>query len=182
METQIDIKEAVSAVPDEYCDEDRLVLGDGDFEARIMLIGEAPGEFEVEQGKPFVGRSGSILEDTLAEAGVSREEVYITNLVKVRPPDNRDPHKDEISAWKDVVTTEISVVRPSVVITLGRIPTRNLVDTSERISDVRGSVFEVEERVVIPTYHPAATLYDPTRRDSFEEDVRFAIDKGVDSE
>lgn len=181
MEARSDIKDAVSAVPDEYCDEDRLVLGDGDLDARIMFVGEAPGEYEVEEGKPFVGRSGTILEDTLSEFGVSRDEVYITNLVKVRPPDNRDPREDEISAWQSVVDTELSVVRPEVVVTLGRIPTRNLVDTSERISDVRGSVFEVEEGVVVPTYHPAATLYDPSRRDSFEADIEFAIENEVAS-
>lgn len=165
----------LGGVADKYLDPDRFVAAEGDLDADVMLVGEAPGVTEVEEGRPFVGRGGDVLNDALRLAGLEREETYVTNLVKVRPPDNRDPYRDEIDAWKPVVVREIGVVDPDGVVTLGRIPTRELIETDSTITEIRGERFDGGNHQVYPTYHPAATLYDRNRLEPFQRDIERAV-------
>lgn len=164
-------------VPDQYFDEDRFVPAVGSIEADVMLVGEAPGENEVKQGEPFVGRAGKRLDDILQEIGVTRSDLYITNLVKIRPPDNRDPKRAEIDAWKPVLDAEIDAVDPETILTLGNFATRELTGTSKGITTVRGNVFRKNDHKVVPIYHPAATLYDQSKRPTLKKDLMDAFGK-----
>lgn len=150
----------------------QIVSGTGDTDAEIMFIGEAPGKNEDKQGEPFVGRSGDILDDALLEAGISRQKTYITNLIKCRPPNNRDPDINEISNCSGYLGEEILAVDPTVICPLGRQAMMNLLlNGDERMSDVVGKEFTFRhfdfEFPVIPNYHPAAVLYDRSKEDIF---------------
>lgn len=158
-----------------HVDRERFVPGEGPAAARAMIVGEAPGSNEVEEGRPFVGRGGAILDDALDATGLNRDDVYVTNVVKVRPPDNRDPYEDEIEAWRPLLDAEIDLVDPELVIALGRIAMRVLIGTTVTITDARGRGFEVGATTVWPTFHPAATLYDRDRLAPFRQDIRTAI-------
>ncbi len=168
-------KEELAQVPDEYMDEDRFVPAVGSDEATVMLVGEAPGENEVKQGEPFVGRAGKRLDDILHEIGVDRGDLYITNLVKIRPPNNRDPKRAEIDAWMPVLEAEIAAMDPDTILTLGNFATKELTGTSKGITAVRGSVFRKNDHKVVPTYHPAATLYDNSKRPALKQDLMDAF-------
>ncbi len=135
--------------------------GEGDARAGLMVVGEGPGREEDREGRPFVGRSGRLLERLLLEeAGLRREQVYIANVVKCRPPGNRDPLPEEIEACRPYLDAQVSLVGPRVVLTLGNFATRVLLGTSERISDLRGRTYRWggEGTVLVPTFHPAAAL------------------------
>lgn len=160
----------LAAVPEEHFDPSQFVPSVGPLDADVMLVGEAPGADEVEQGEPFVGQAGEQLDRVLEEAGIGRRDLYITNLVKVRPPENRDPHRDEIEAWRDVLDAEIERVDPDVIVPMGSFAARELLDTDETITDLRGESRTVEGREVIPTFHPAAALYDRDKVSTLEED------------
>ncbi len=139
----------------------RVVWGGGDARAGLMVVGEGPGREEDREGRPFVGRSGRLLERLLLEeAGLRREQVYIANVVKCRPPGNRDPLPEEIEACRPYLEEQVSLVGPQVVLTLGNFATRVLLGTSERISDLRGRTYRWggEGTVLVPTFHPAAAL------------------------
>lgn len=168
-------EDELEAVPPEYRDRSRFVPGVGPLDADIVLVGEAPGAREVEQGEPFVGPSGAQLERTLETLGIERDDLYITNLVKVRPPENRTPHKAEIAAWRPLLDAELERVDPSVIVTLGTTATRALLDTDDGITDLHGRPFDRGERVVIPVYHPAAVLYDRDKLADFEADLDEAL-------
>jgi len=142
-----------------------------------MLIGEAPGENEVEQGEPFVGRAGSELDDILNEIEVRRSDLYITNLVKIRPPENRDPRKDEIEAWRPLLEEEIQMVDPEVIITLGNFASKELLNTDKGITSIHGRIFTREGQKIMPAFHPAAVLYDRSKESMLEEDLRKAFGK-----
>lgn len=161
----------------EFFDKERFVPAVGSEDARFMLVGEAPGETEVEQGEPFVGRAGEKLDEVLHKIGVEREELYITNLVKVRPPENRDPKRGEIDAWKPLLEKEIETVQPEIVVTLGNFASRELLDTDEGITSVHGRILSRNGRKIMPTFHPAATLYDRSKTPELEEDLRKAFGK-----
>lgn len=161
----------------EYMDEERFVPAVGPEESDYMLIGEAPGANEVEEGEPFVGRAGEKMNDILSDIGVSRSELYITNLVKIRPPENRDPKKDEIEAWAPLLEKEIERVDPEIIITLGNFPSKQVLDTSKGISKIHGRVFTREGQKIMPVYHPAATLYDRSKTPELEKDLRKAFGK-----
>lgn len=161
----------------EYWDEERFVPAVGPEDAEVVLVGEAPGENEVKEGEPFVGRAGEKLDDILHKIGVKRSELYITNLVKIRPPDNRDPHKDEISAWKPLLNKEIEDVNPEFVLTLGNFPSRELLGVKDGITSIHGRIFTREGRKIMPVYHPAATLYDNSKTPDLEKDLRKAFGK-----
>lgn len=165
---------AMAAVPDEYVDPERFVPGVGPLDADLVLVGEAPGATEVEQGEPFVGQAGSQLDAALETAGIDRAAVYVTNVVKVRPPENRTPRADEIAAWRPVLAAELDRVDPAVVVTLGNTATRALLETDEGITDLRGRRVEWDGRVVVPTYHPASLFYDEGKRADLEADLRTA--------
>jgi uracil-DNA glycosylase family 4 len=139
----------------------QVVWGEGDPSAGLMVVGEGPGADEDREGRPFVGRSGRLLERLLAEeAGLRRDQVYIANVVKCRPPGNRDPLPDEIEACRPYLEAQVDLVGPAVVLTLGRFATQLLLATSERISDLRGRTYPwgPTGTVLVPTFHPAAAL------------------------
>jgi DNA polymerase len=158
----------------------RIVDGVGPDDADLLFVGEAPGQHEDEQGEPFVGRSGDVLDDALAEAGVLREEVRITNCVRCRPPENRDPHKEELTNCRDYLETEIDRVDPAVVVTLGKVPAEHLLDRSVAVTKEAGSVADAriagESRRVLLSVHPAATLYDRSQQETFETAIREAVE------
>jgi len=161
----------------QFMDESRFVPSVGPEDAQVMMIGEAPGANEVEEGEPFVGRAGNKLNDILKDIGVKRKEIYITNLVKIRPPDNRDPKSDEIEAWAPLLEKEIEDVNPDIILTLGNFPSKYVLDTSKGISQIHGRIFTREGQKIMPVYHPAATLYDQSKTPDLEKDLRKAFGK-----
>ncbi len=143
----------------------KSVPGDGPATAEIMFIGEGPGFHENEQGYPFVGASGKFLDQLLAQAGVTREEVFIANVVKCRPPSNRDPLPDELAACDKYLEAQIQAIDPSIIVTLGRFSMGKFI-SDVKISAVHGQMRKVGERYVIPMFHPAAALHQPQLKPS----------------
>ena len=137
----------------------QVVFGVGDPNADLMFIGEGPGFHEDKQGEPFVGAAGQLLTRMLAEIGLTREAVYINNVVMCRPPGNRDPQPDEIEACTPWLIERISLIQPRLIVTLGNFATKFVLQTSLGITRVRGTVHEWHGRKVIPTFHPAAILH-----------------------
>lgn len=137
----------------------QVVFGNGSPDADLMFIGEGPGFHEDKQGVPFVGAAGQLLDRLLGEIGLSRPEVYVCNVVKCRPPGNRDPLPDEIESCKPYLVQQISLVDPRVIVTLGNFASRFILGRPVAISRVRGQKQLVEGRLVIPTFHPAAVLH-----------------------
>jgi DNA polymerase len=136
-----------------------VVFGVGDPDADVLFIGEGPGYHEDKQGEPFVGAAGQLLTKMLGEIGLARSDVYIANVVKCRPPGNRDPLPDEIDACKPYLEGQIRTIDPRVIVTLGNFATRFILDRPVSISRVRGQRFEIGGRIVMPTFHPAAILH-----------------------
>ena len=136
----------------------QVVFASGHPNAPLMIVGEAPGQNEDEQGLPFVGRSGDLLDELMEMIGLDRKNVYITNVVKCRPPKNRDPKPEEIEACTPYLRDQVPLVDPQVVVTLGNFATKLLLPTEEGISKVRGRSYEWWARWLVPTYHPAAAL------------------------
>lgn len=137
----------------------QVVVGMGDPDADLMFIGEGPGAEEDRQGLPFVGRSGKLLDQLLfEELGVTRDRVYITNVVKCRPPDNRDPSADEIAACNPWLEQQLELIDPTVIVTLGKFASQLLLDTKQGITKLRGASYPFGERVLVPTVHPAYVL------------------------
>src|SRR3989344_2643631 len=151
--------------------EANLVFGEGDADARVMFIGEAPGRNEDLLRRPFVGRAGKLLDEALKEIGWPRESVYITNIVKRRPPDNRDPFPDEIEAYKPYLTRQIEIINPSLIATLGRF-SMNYFVPSAKISRDHGQPLRVNSRVIMPLYHPAAALRSTAMMNEFKKDFK----------
>jgi uracil-DNA glycosylase family 4 len=147
----------------------KSVPGEGPADARIMFIGEAPGWNEDQQGRPFVGAAGKFLEELLGKAGLTRGEVFITNVVKSRPPGNRDPLPDEIAACAPYLERQIEVIDPEVIVTLGRFSMARWFP-GERISRIHGQPKRVGRRLIVPMYHPAAALHQQTLRETIEDD------------
>lgn len=137
----------------------QVVYGVGSPSADLMFIGEGPGFHEDKQGEPFVGAAGQLLNKMLGEIGLRREDVYIGNVVKCRPPGNRDPLPDEIESCTPWLVEQISLIQPAIVVTLGNFATRFVLDRQVAISRVRGQRFPWHGRTVIPTFHPAAILH-----------------------
>jgi len=135
-----------------------VVFGSGDPDADVVFVGEGPGQREDEQGLPFVGPSGKLLDQLLGEIGLARREVYITNVVKCRPPGNRDPRPDEIDACKPYLRRQLQLIDPKVVVTLGNFSTKLLLRTESGITRLRGTAYEWWGRFLVPTFHPAAAL------------------------
>lgn len=137
----------------------QVVFGVGNPKADMMFIGEAPGRDEDLQGEPFVGRSGKLLDRLMIEElGHDRSGVYVTNSVKCRPPGNRDPQPDEIAACRPWLDSQIELIDPKVIVTLGNYATRRILDTKEGITKMRGQEHAWNGRVVVPTFHPSAAL------------------------
>lgn len=134
-----------------------LVFGEGNMDCEVLFVGEAPGEEEDKQKRPFVGRSGQLLTKMIESLGWKREDVYITNIVKRRPPENRDPLPEEIEAYKPYLSKQIEIINPKIIVTLGRF-SMNYFLPEAKISKDQGTVFRTKERVIIPFFHPAAVL------------------------
>lgn len=160
----------------------RTVPGEGNPEAAVVFVGEAPGRSEDELGRPFVGRAGKLLDELLAEAGVVRGDVWITNVVKARPPKNRDPKAPEIAHWMPVLEREIELIRPRLIVPLGRHALKHFAPAA-KIGDVHGTLLCRQGRPsggsgpragerLFPLYHPAAAMYNQTLKATLFEDAR----------
>jgi len=147
------------------------VPGAGNPHAQVMLIGEGPGFHEDKQGLPFVGQSGKLLTDLLSEAGLQREDVFITNVVKCRPPGNRDPFPDEIAACSQYLNRQIEAIDPDVIVTLGRFSMSRWF-AGQRISQIHGKPKKVGERLIVPMFHPAAALHQRAILPEIQADFR----------
>ena len=146
------------------------VPGEGPVNSEIMFIGEGPGFHENEQGRPFVGAAGKFLEELLSDIGLSREEVFITNVVKCRPPGNRDPHPEEVETCTSTyLDRQIQAVDPKVIVTLGRF-SMNLLMPNAKISQIHGQPGKIRGRLVVPMYHPAAALHNGSLRPVIKHD------------
>jgi DNA polymerase len=158
----------------------RIVNGVGPDDAALLFVGEAPGANEDAEGEPFVGRSGSVLDDVLRDAGLARADVRITNCVRCRPPENRDPHVEELGNCAEFLEREIEFVDPDLIVTLGKVPGERLLDRSVAVTKESGSVVDArlggESRRVLICLHPAATLYDRSQREAFDAAIAKAAD------
>ena len=162
------------------------VIGEGSHYAKIMFIGEAPGKNEAATGRPFCGASGRILDELLSSVGIDRKRVYVTNIVKDRPPFNRDPLPEEIKIYASFLDRQIDIIQPKVIATLGRFPMDYIMkkfslDASiTNISDMRGKIFDTQATYgpikIIPLYHPAVAVYDSSRKQELVDDFK-ALEK-----
>jgi len=158
------------------------VVGEGDPDAEIMFIGEAPGREEAETGRPFVGNAGRVLDSLLESIGLDREHIYITNVVKDRPPGNRDPRVQEIGVYAPFLLHQIEIIKPDVIATLGRfamdfiLEQYDLPQQGKRIGELHGKLLKAEsphgEVTVVPLYHPAAAFYNQDLEDTMEDDFQ----------
>jgi uracil-DNA glycosylase len=152
-----------------YPSRKKSVPGEGPAESEIMFIGEGPGFYENEQGRPFVGQAGKFLDELLARAGLERSKVFITNVVKCRPPNNRDPEPLELAACNIYLDRQIEAINPLVIVTLGRFSMAKFMPTA-RISTVHGQAAWIKGRLVVAMYHPAAALHQPNLKPVVEQD------------
>lgn len=152
-----------------YHSRKKAVPGEGPPGAEIMFIGEGPGFHENEQGRPFVGAAGRFLEELLASIGLTREEVFITNVVKCRPPGNRDPQEDELAACNPYLERQIQALNPKVIVTLGRFSMAKFLGPV-KISSIHGQARQVNGRLIVPMFHPAAALHQGSLRPVVERD------------
>jgi len=159
------------------------VIGQGDHYADIMFIGEAPGKNEAETGRPFCGASGRVLDELLASIELKREDVYVTNILKDRPPNNRDPLKNEIELYAPFLEQQLDIIQPKVIATLGRFSMEFILrrfgafQTNSRISQLHGTIIKVRagygRASVVPLFHPAAALYNASQRATMEQDFQI---------
>jgi DNA polymerase len=150
----------------------QVVFGDGNPQAAIMFVGEAPGFHEDRQGKPFVGAAGKLLDRLLGEIGLQRREVYIANVIKCRPPENRNPRPEEIEACQPYLWQQIELIRPKVICTLGNFSTQLLLGRKVGITKVRGQAVPHGNYTVVPMLHPAAALHRESMLEAVQEDFR----------
>ncbi len=147
----------------------KAVPGEGPATAEIMLVGEGPGFYENEQGRPFVGAAGKYLDELLEKGGLQRGDVFITNVVKCRPPSNRDPQPDELAACAGFLDHQIEAIDPRIIITLGRYSMAKFIP-NVKISEVHGQPFWHRGRMIVPMFHPAAALHQPSLKTGVERD------------
>lgn len=152
-----------------------IVFGEGSPDARLMFIGEAPGRDEDIEGRPFVGRAGELLTRLIERLGLSRQDVYIGNILKCRPPSNRDPEDDEIENCMPIIRRQIRIISPSVIISLGRVSAQTLIDTKAPISKLRGNFHSYEGIPLMPTFHPAYLLRNPKEKWTVWDDAQMAL-------
>lgn len=154
------------------------VFGVGSEQARVMFVGEGPGENEDLRGEPFVGRAGQLLDKMLLAAGFSRKEnVYITNMVKCRPPKNRDPEKEEIAACLEYLRDQVRLIRPQIMVCLGRVAAQALIDPDFKVTKQHGQFVERGQMLLMGTYHPAALLRNPNSKPDAFADLLAVRDK-----
>jgi len=154
------------------------VIGQGNHQAKIIFIGEAPGFSEDKTGYPFCGKAGKILDELLKSIAIKREDIYICNILKCRPPNNRDPEEKEIKACTPYLKKQIEIIKPKIICALGNYSTRyilekyNLQDKIQGISKIHGKVFSVDNTKIIPLYHPAAATYNPNMIEMMKNDFQ----------
>lgn len=154
-----------------------VVIGTGNKNARIMFIGEGPGADEDAQGIPFVGKAGQLMNKAFEGVGLKREEVYIANVVKCRPPQNRNPEKDEADECREYLEAQIKLVNPEIIVLLGSVALKNVLGEEYGITSSRGKWMEKNGRKIIATFHPAALLRDETKKIYFWKDLKEIIKK-----
>lgn len=150
----------------------QVVFGVGNPRASIMFVGEAPGFNEDQKGEPFVGAAGKLLNDLLASASLSRDQIYIANVIKCRPPNNRDPEPDEVEKCKPFLMQQIQMIRPKLVCTLGNWATQTLLERKVGITKVKAQAFYMKDFVIFPLLHPAAALHQGGLMDTLKEDFK----------
>lgn len=151
----------------------QIVFGVGHPKARLMFVGEAPGEEEDKRGEPFVGRAGQLLTKIIEAIGLSRDQVYIANVIKCRPPENRNPDPDEVAACEPYLFRQIDVIRPAVIVPLGKFAAQCLLKTTDPITRLRGRRFDYRGTTLIPTFHPAYLLRNPSAKREVWEDMKL---------
>ena len=156
-----------------------IVFGVGNPNAEIMFIGEGPGGDEDRQGEPFVGKAGQLMNKAFDIVGIKREDVYIANIVKCRPPQNRDPEEDEITACMDYLRNQVIIVKPKIIVLLGRIALQNILGKEYKITASRGKWVEKKGIMYMPTWHPAALLRDETKKIEFLNDLKSVTEKYI---
>lgn len=154
------------------------VIGEGDHNASIMFVGEAPGKNEAKYGKPFCGRAGNLLDELLNSINLDRKTIYITNIVKDRPPNNRDPLPDEIALYGPYLNRQIEIIEPKVIATLGRFAMNYIlnlynIEQSGGISNSHGKIYNAENISIVPLYHPAAAIYNQHLKETLLEDFKI---------
>lgn len=149
-----------------------VVFGEGDPRADIMFIGEGPGQFEDESGRPFVGAGGRMLQELLDGIGLDRRDVYIANVLKCRPPGNRDPKPEEIQACMPFLRAQTAFVKPRIIVGLGRYAAGLLLGRNVRMTREHGTVHRIKRFIIIPTFHPAALLHNPSNVDPAKQDFQ----------
>ena len=185
MSKEEDMQELISRIKNcRRCDlwRSRLnpVPGEGSIDAQIFFIGEAPGYNEDKQGRPFVGRAGKILDELLDSIGIDRSEVYIANILKCRPPNNRDPSVEEIDVCVEYLNRQIEIIQPSIIVPLGRFACEYIFKkyglTYDKISKIHGRIYKVNTLfgriIIIPLYHPAVATYNPIVKTQLLEDIK----------
>jgi DNA polymerase len=151
----------------------QIVFGVGNPDADLMFVGEAPGADEDEQGIPFIGRAGQLLTKIIEAIELKREDVYIANVIKCRPPQNRNPEPDEVATCEPFLFQQIDIIKPKVIVALGKFGAQTLLRTLEPISKIRGRVFEYRGSKLIPTFHPAYLLRNPSSKREVWEDMKL---------
>ncbi|MBI5191682.1 MAG: uracil-DNA glycosylase [Nitrospirae bacterium] len=153
-----------------------IVFGEGNPDARLVFVGEGPGRDEDIKGEPFVGRAGQLLTDIIEKGmKLTRSDVYIANVVKCRPPENRNPEDDEIAACEPFLLAQLDVIKPKLICALGKFAAQTLLKTSEPISSLRGRVFDYHCMKLVPTYHPAYLLRNPKEKAAVWKDVQLIM-------
>jgi uracil-DNA glycosylase family 4 len=150
----------------------QIVFGVGNPKARLMFVGEAPGEEEDKRGEPFVGRAGQLLTKIIEAIGLTRDQVYIANVIKCRPPGNRNPEGDEVEQCEPFLFRQIEVIKPRVIVPLGKFAAQSLLKTTDPITRLRGRQFEYRGTALIPTFHPAYLLRNPSAKREVWEDMK----------
>ena len=150
----------------------QIVFGVGSPKARLMFVGEAPGEDEDKKGEPFVGRAGQLLTKIIEAIGMTRDQVYIANVIKCRPPGNRNPEPDEVASCEPFLFRQIDVIQPKVIVPLGKFAAQSLLKTMDPITRLRGRQFDYRGTVLIPTFHPAYLLRNPSAKREVWEDMK----------
>jgi len=145
----------------------QVVWGSGPATASVVFIGEGPGRAEDEGGQPFIGAAGKVLDEFLEAADINRSDIYIANVVKCRPPNNRNPLPKEIEVCTNYLQAQMGIIKPSVIVTLGTFATRYTLQKQDSMASLQGRLFQSKKYIILPLYHPAATIYDRTKREPF---------------
>lgn len=152
----------------------KIIFGEGNPDSNVIFIGEAPGAQEDLEGRPFVGRSGKLLNQLFSAAKTQREDVFITNIVKCRPPNNRKPFPHEIANARELLLKQIDIINPTIICTLGASALQGVIDRPLQISQIRGQLFFYNNLIIMPTYHPAFILRNPQKFEALAKDINQA--------